>query len=171
MDYPDYRDVAYMEIVPDPRNATRPVVISQGTRGPRPVSVAPVPHTVASSAPYMYPQYPTGQSAMWWGYPTNPNYAVPQPQSNLGTILSGFGDLGTLVNIVAQAFAAFLPLPAAPDPHDSTDNDMISSNTLANSVNLIKYQNALAQFARRDQQILTLGSVVKELLKRPGTVG
>jgi hypothetical protein len=168
MDYPDYRDVAYMDLE---RNAARPVVISHGTRGPRPVGMATAPQTVAGGTPYVYPQYPAAQSAYWYGYPTNPNYVVPQPQSNLGTILSGFGDLGTLVNIVAQAFAAFLPLPAAPDPHDSTDNDLISTNTLANSVNLIKYQNALAQFARRDQQILTLGSVIKELLKRPGTVG
>jgi hypothetical protein len=167
--------MAYEEIVYlDERNATsaRPVVISHGTRGPRPVAVASPQQVVASAAPggsYMYPQYPTAQSPYW--YPTNPNYVIPQPQSNLGTILAGFGDLGTLANIVAQAFAAFLPLPAAPDPHDSTDNDTIMANTHANSVNLIKYQNALAQFARRDQQILTLGNVIKELLKRPGTVG
>ena len=39
-----------------------------------------------------------------------------------------------------------------------------------NSSNLIRYQNALAMFARRDQQILTLGSVLKELFKRPSVV-
>lgn len=170
MDYSDYRDVAYMDLS-DGRNATRPIVISHGTRGPRPVGMATAPQVVgpvAGSGSYVYPQYAAAQS--YW-YPATPNYVVPQPQSNLGTILSGFGDLGTLVNIVAQAFAAFLPLPAAPDPHDSTDNDTMTASTLANSVNLIKYQNALAQFARRDQQILTLGSVIKELLKRPGTVG
>lgn len=166
----EYEDVYYMNT--DGRNATRPVVITHGARSPRPTAIAPAP-MVASNMPasYVYPQAPM-QSSIW--YPTpNSSYVVPQvvPQSNLATILGGFGDLGTLVNIVAQAFAAFLPLPAAPDTHDSNDNDTIAQNTLANSVNLIRYQNALAQFARRDQQILTLGSVVKELLKRPGLVG
>jgi hypothetical protein len=177
----DYEDVVYV----DGRNAvTRPVVITQGTRPPRPPTTgfAPSPREVAmaTGAPYQY-QYPVSQAAYygpaampsWASYPMNPGYAYPPvaPSSNLASILGGFGDIGSLANIVAQAFAAFLPLPASPTPQDGTDNDTIATNTLANSSNLIRYQNALAQFARRDQQILTLGSVLKELFKRPGPVG
>jgi hypothetical protein len=89
--------------------------------------------------------------------------------SNLSTILGGFGDVGSLANIIAQVFAALLPLPVAPTPQDSGDSDQ-ATNAAVNSSNMIRYQNALALFARRDQQILTLGSVLKELFKRPGTV-
>lgn len=184
----DYENVVYLDNgggYIDGRNATRPVVISHGTRGPRPTAIVPAaaaaPSTSMTAAPYQYP-YPVSQPAYygpatmpqgWAGYPMNPGYVFPPvaPPSNLASILGGFGDIGSLANIVAQAFAAFLPLPASPTPQDGTDNDSIAQNTLANSSNLIRYQNALAQFARRDQQILTLGSVLKELFKRPGLVG
>jgi len=182
----DYENVFYMDGSGggyiDGRNAARPVVISHsGTRLPARTTAIPAPAAAASMgtmthAPYQY-QYPMSQPAFyntaWAGYPANPQYVVPQvaPPSNLASILGGFGDIGTLANIIAQAFAAFLPLPASPAPQDNTDNDSIAQSTLANSSNLIRYQNALAQFARRDQQILTLGSVLKELFKRPGVVG
>jgi len=106
----------------------------------------------------------------WTGYPLQPPYIMPPvaPTSNLATILGGFGDLGSLASVIAQVVAALLPLPAAPTPQDIAEND--ASNAAVNSSNLIRYQNALALFARRDQQILTLGSVLKELLKRPGMV-
>jgi hypothetical protein len=92
-----------------------------------------------------------------------PPVAAP---SNLATILGGFGDIGSLANLVAQVFAALLPLPASPPPQENNDSDS-ATNAAVNSSNLIRYQNALALFARRDQQILTLGSVLKELFKRP----
>lgn len=120
----------------------------------------------------MYPNTTWSPSSSWAGYPVQPPYIMPPvvaPPSNLATILGGFGDIGTLANIVAQAFAAFLPLPAAPAPQDGTDTDQ-ATNAAVNSSNMIRYQNALALFARRDQQILTLGSILKELFKRPGTV-
>ena len=108
--------------------------------------------------------------AGFWGTGT-PGYVYPPmipPSSNLASILGGFGDLGSLASIAAQIFAAFLPLPAAPTPQDSTNDSDSATNAAVNSSNLIRYQNALANFARRDQQILTVGSVLKELLKRPG---
>jgi hypothetical protein len=96
---------------------------------------------------------------------------VVAPPNNLASILGGFGDIGSLANIVAQAFAALLPLPAAPTPADGTGTDGDpATNASVNSSNLIRYQSALAQFARRDQQILTLGSVLKELFRRPCSV-
>src|SRR5262249_30877097 len=110
-------------------------------------------------------------STGWAGYPVQPGYVMPPmaPPSNLATILGGFGDIGSLANIIAQVLAALLPLPAAPTPQDGNESDS-ATNAAVNSSTLIRYQNALALFARRDQQILTLGSVLKELFKRPGTV-
>jgi hypothetical protein len=72
-------------------------------------------------------------------------------------------------NIVAQVFAALMPLPNAPTPQDNTEGRP-EVDAAVNSSNMIRYQNALALFAKRDQQILTLGSVLKELFKRPGVV-
>jgi hypothetical protein len=188
----DYENVYYV----DGRNATvTPArdhrVISGGpVTSPVPVTRIVTPTTVGwasnpnpNSTPYQYPApsyygptpYPT---AAWnpsinWGYPTQPPYVVPPvmaPPSNLATILGGFGDVGTLANIVAQAIAAFLPLPAAPNPQDATGSEDAATSAATNSSNLIRYQNALAMFARRDQQILTLGSVLKELFRRPASV-
>lgn len=176
----DFDDVYYI----DSRNA--PAVVDHRTRvpatrttvvsTPRIPAVAPAPSTV----PYQYP-YPQsayyGNPAVPQGYgfaryPLNPQYVFPSqiaPSSNLASILGGFGDIGVLSSLVAQAVAAFLPLPNAPTPQDNNDSDP-SSNAAINSSNLIRYQSALAQFARRDQQILALGSVLKELFRRPGTM-
>jgi len=189
----DYENVYYV----DGRNATVTPgrdhrVITSPVISPGPVTrvMTPATNNVAwtsnpnpSSAPYQYPPpsyygptpYPT---AAWnpsinWGYPVQPPYVVPPvmaPPSNLATILGGFGDVGTLANIVAQAIAAFLPLPAAPNPQDATGSEDAATSAATNSSNLIRYQNALAMFARRDQQILTLGSVLKELFRRPASV-
>lgn len=181
----DYENVYYI----DGRNAV--VDHRPGVRvPPRPptivTSMAPAstytPATAATtwvppSVPYQYPQPGYAPASLvppgWAGYPLNPPYVVPTPlpPNNLASILGGFGDVGSLANILAQVVAAFLPLPAAPTPQDTTDNDNVNVAAAVNSSNLIRYQNALALFARRDQQILTLGSVLKELFKRPGTIG
>jgi hypothetical protein len=179
----DYEQVYY--VTDDGRNARAPVVIDR-MRVPRPTSVitsappaAPIgmwPPTAAASYQYPQPSFlgPAMMPQGWIGYPTQPGYVVPPPVtpgSNLATILGGFGDVGTLANILAQVFAALLPLPAAPTPQDnSTSENDPAANAMVNSSNLIRYQSALALFARRDQQILTLGSVLKELFKRPGMV-
>ena len=179
----DYEQVYY--VTDDGRNARAPVVVERTRMPSRTTGVitsAPTsaigPWTPTMGATYQYPQ-PTfigpGVPQSWVGYPVQPPYVMPPqmtPGSNLATILGGFGDVGTLANILAQVFAALLPLPAAPTPQDNsnTENDP-ANNAMVNSSNLIRYQSALALFARRDQQILTLGSVLKELFKRAGTVG
>jgi len=187
----EYENVYYV----DGRNAT-PATSRDHRIWTNPVSTAPVTTRVVtpattnvgwtspvSSAPYQYPPpgyygptpYPnaTWNPSVNWGYPVQPPYVMPPvaaPPSNLATILGGFGDVGTLANIVAQAIAAFLPLPSAPNPQDATGSEDAASSAATNSSNLIRYQNALAMFARRDQQILTLGSVLKELFRRPSSV-
>jgi|SRR5215510_1057855 len=180
----DYENVYYVEnrnatpVVVDHRTGQRVPVRSNIVPAAAPAAAAPTTVGWASSAtPYQYPapSYygPAVMPNSWTGYPVQPPYIMPpvvSPMSNLASILGGFGDIGTLANIVAQAFAAFLPLPAAPTPQDGTDVESASANAAVNSSNLIRYQNALALFARRDQQILTLGSILKELFKRPGLV-
>jgi hypothetical protein len=170
----DYEDVYYVE-----RNA--PIVRDRRVRIPArpatllpaaPPAAAPAAAVATSVGPYQYaqPGFITQAVPQGWGYPINPPYVVPMPANNLASILGGFGDIGTLANIVAQVFAAFLPLPAAPTPQDTEDNDSRSEAAMINSANLIRYQSALALFAKRDQQVLTLGSVLKELFKRPNAV-
>lgn len=144
--------------------------------------------TSQPAAPYQYPAasyygptaYPAANfygpnaypASSWTGYPVQPPYINPPvpPPNNLATILGGFGDVGTLANILAQAVAAFLPLPAAPSPQDGTGDGDAAMSAAVNSSNLIRYQNALALYAKRDQQILSFGSILRELFKRPGTV-
>jgi hypothetical protein len=185
----DYENVYYV----DGRNATptpgrdHRVITSQvpvSTRVVTPAGASVGWTTSPSATPYQYPAAPSYYgptmypNASWnpnlnWGYPVQPPYVMPPvmaPPNNLATILGGFGDIGTLANIVAQAFAALLPLPVAPTPQDSTGDGDAATSAATNSSNLIRYQNALALFARRDQQILTLGSVLKELFRRPGSV-
>ena len=178
----DYEEVYY--VTDDGRNARAPVVVDRRRVPPRTTSVitsappaAPLGTFAPATMPYQYPQSGYSQAVVpqsWIGYPTQPVYAVPPtvaPGSNLASILGGFGDIGTLANIVAQVFAAFLPLPNAPTPQDSSNTEGSPSvDAAVNSGNLIRYQSALALFAKRDQQILTLGSVLKELFKRPGVV-
>ncbi len=62
---------------------------------------------------------------------------------------------GQLVDLVAQIFAALIPLPGAPVATDSAATDV---------GNLILYQSALASYAKRDEQVRTLGNLVTKLI-------
>ena len=80
-------------------------------------------------------------------------YATP-PQTAAATLL-GKVTAGQLIDLVAQIFAALMPLPAAPVATDSVSTDV---------GNLILYQGALAQYAKRDEQVRTLGNLVTKLV-------
>ena len=56
---------------------------------------------------------------------------------------------GQLAELVAQIFAALMPLPAAPVATADAGTDV---------GNLILYQGSLAQYAQRDEQVRTLGN-------------
>jgi hypothetical protein len=180
----DYEDVFYTY---DGRNADRisardhrrfvgrpaPVAVAAAPAA-APIAAAPMvaaPVGAAMVPQYNYATFPNAWGTSMLGYPLNPPYVMPT-QTNLSSILGGFGDIGTLASIAAQIFAALMPLPNPPTPQDATDGNTQSTshNAMINSANLIRYQSALADFARRDQQILTIGSVLKELLKRPGGI-
>ena len=81
-------------------------------------------------------------------------YANP-PQSALAQNIFGRVTGGQLVDLVAQIFAALMPLPAAPVATDSAATDV---------GNLILYQSALASYAKRDEQVRTLGNLVTKLI-------
>ena len=94
-----------------------------------------------------------------------PQYA-PQPQviyaqgPGLGVGIGGssvFGKMttGQVIDMVAQIFAALMPLPAAPTATADASTDV---------GNLITYQGSLAQYAKRDEQVRTLGNLITKLV-------
>lgn len=161
----DYADIYFV----DGRNATvdhrtgQPgrVVVGQPGHGVRTVISQP-PHPYAQ--PQMYGQAqmyaPPGygpQGPGYWG----PNGWVPQgapgygPQGPLGQSLLGRISTGQLIDMVAQIFVALMPLPGAP---------VATSDAATDIGNSILYQSSLASYAKRDEQVRTLGSLVAKLV-------
>ena len=70
---------------------------------------------------------------------------------------SVFGRLttGQVIDMVAQIFAALMPLPAAP---------VATADAATDISNLITYNGSLAQYAKRDEQVRTLGNLVTKLV-------
>jgi hypothetical protein len=167
----DEADIYYV----DTRNAEPIVVTRTGPQGQQfigPGAVqgfvgTPVPMGVSSSR-YGRPTrvlvphaVPGNRYAMQQG-----TYPSPYMVGSGGAFGTGFGAgmggglLGNmtpavLVDVIAQAFAAFMTLPTAPNPTSDPTTDV---------PNLITYQTALAQYAKRDEQIRTLGNLVTKLL-------
>jgi hypothetical protein len=131
----------------DTRNADHRTV-QHGTVGPGRTGTG-VRTVVAQPAraygPPAYGAAPYGQPQIIYG-------AVPQTAaSNLFGRMTG----GQLVDLVAQIFAALMPLPTAPTATADSATDV---------GNLILYQGALASYAKRDEQVRTLGNIVTKLL-------
>jgi len=93
-------------------------------------------------------------------------YASQQPQviyanaPGMGVGIGGssvFGRMSTgqVIDMVAQIFAALMPLPAQPVATKDASTDV---------GNLILFQGSLAQYAKRDEQIRTLGNLVTKLV-------
>ena len=80
-------------------------------------------------------------------------YQAPQPSATAAL----FGKLttGQVVDMVAQLFAMLQTLPSAPVATRDAGTDV---------ANLIMYQGALAQHAKRDEQVRTLGSLVGKVM-------
>lgn len=146
----DYAQIYWL----DPRNAD-----SRDHRGPggssggwRPGPVirpTTAPAGVRYPAPAVYS--PPGYPQPWVTQPVVQPVAVMQP----GTMLGGFS-IGQIVDIAAQVLAALAPLPAAP---------VATSDASTDVGNLILYQSAITQHAKRDEQLRTLGSVISKLVK------
>jgi hypothetical protein len=161
----DEADIYYV----DTRNA-EPIVVSrtgpQGQQfiGPGAQTFSGMPMTTSRTV-YGRPQRVLVPHAVpgnrfagaYSGYP-NPYMTGAAGGFGAGLGMGGlFGGMSTgqLIDLVAQVFAAVMPLPAAPNPTSDPTTDV---------PNLITYQQSLAQYEKRDEQIRTLGSVVTKLL-------
>lgn len=104
------------------------------------------------------PAYPAGYPAGYPSpYPTYPGQAFPQMypgQTALGNLFGGM-PVGQILDLVATAFAALAPLPTAP---------LATKDTVTDVGNLMLYQGALAEHAKRDERIRTIGSLVGKLV-------
>ena len=139
----DESDIYYV----DTRNADhRTGASSSGGSWFRPVQ--PVRTMVAQPA-RVYGPAPVVAS----GYMTANGWV--NPQAPVGSSLLGQITTGQIVDLVAQIFAALMPLPAAP---------VATSEAATDVGNLILYQGSLAQYAKRDEQVRTLGNLVTKLV-------
>jgi hypothetical protein len=150
----EYADIYYV----DARNAVtdhrRPAAGGGVVRPGFPVStptravVVPPPGArppvYGGQAPIVYQQ-----PAVPVGYPT-----VAYPQSPFAGLFARV-TTGQLIEMIVQGFAAIQSLPAAPTATD---------NARDNIENLVLYQTALAQHAKRDEQLRTIGSIVSKLV-------
>lgn len=95
-------------------------------------------------------------------YPTAPTYPVQAmpgyaPQAPVVVRQKRILDMpaGEVLALAAQAFAALQPLPNAPSAIGKADDD---------AANLVTYQAALANHAKRDEQLRTIGALLAKLL-------
>lgn len=138
----DYSQIEFVEA----RNAPNVVVQQRGPNGST--------HTIG---------YPGSGSRTFYAQPRYPqhHYAYAQPGFGVGLGVGAgagmFGRMttGQVIDMVAQIFAALMPLPAAPSVTSDADTD---------SGNAILYQSALAQYAKRDEQVRTLGNLIVKLV-------
>jgi hypothetical protein len=96
-------------------------------------------------------RHPSSDFAEW--FDRRPTQVVVQQPGK--TLLGGFA-IGELIEMATQAFAALQSLPTPPTAQGSMDIDV---------ENLVTYQTALANHAKRDEQVRTLGSLVGRLLR------
>jgi hypothetical protein len=89
-----------------------------------------------------------------YGSYAQPMYYAPQASSPVAAL---FGRLttGDVIELLAQAFAALQSLPSAPVATKDAGTDV---------GNLILFQGALAQHAKRDEQLRTIGHLVAKLV-------
>ena len=143
----DYADIYYVDthnapVVRDNRpGSTRGPTWMPGRRPFIPAQTVYVPPTRQPMAPYSQPPQVI--------------YTAPPPMQATAATLLGKLTTGQIVEMVAQIFAALQSLPGAP----------VATRDVGTDVgNLILYQGALAQHAKRDEQVRTLGSLVARLV-------
>lgn len=135
----DYSQIEFVEARNAPNNAPT-VVLTQHVPG------ASLP--AGGRAIIAHPRHPQQHALM---------YANPGVGVGVGTAAGVFGRLttGQVIDMVAQIFAALMPLPAAPNVTNDANTD---------AGNTILYQSALAQYAKRDEQVRTLGNLIVKLV-------
>jgi hypothetical protein len=140
-------DVMYVD---DERNAdhrARPPMGRSPVPGRRTVVVPPNRNpTVIYSAPGAGQTFASSPQVMYQPSP----FGQPSLASRFGMTM------GELLDTGLQIFAAINGLPAAPVSQGETGVD---------TENLVIYQTALANHAKRDEQLRTLGSLLVRILK------
>ena len=130
----------------DPRNAPM-----DHRRAPAP----PMPRMPPAQNIYMQPAPPRPMYYQPLPAPVAAPAIAPAPPANGAAALLGKLTTGQVVEMVAQIFAALQPLPAAP----------IATKEVATDINnLMLYQGALAQHAKRDEQVRTAGYLLSRLV-------
>src|SRR5688572_5696733 len=155
----EYADIYYVDenrnaVTRDHRTDNRPGTPWRPNQPSRTVYVAPpVRHQAPVAAPMIYPQQQFFAAQPQLMY--QPGYPQGFPPQSTAAALFGKLTTGQIVEMVAQAFAALQTLPGAPVATRETSTDI---------ANLILFQNALAQHAKRDEQVRTLGCLVAKLV-------
>ena len=149
-----YEDIYYID---DARNASRDHRAQGGTVAAGGIRPGIVPVRPARTLVVQPPAPAGGYRPMY--APQAPMVYAQQPimigePSPTASSLLGRLTIAQLIEIAAQAFAALQSLPPAPNPTHETGT---------NVQNLILYQTALAQHAKRDEQVRTLGALVAKL--------
>jgi hypothetical protein len=134
----EYGEIQFVE-----RNAVVVEGRPAGDRG------RPAGRTFVAQPSHRYPQ-PYGQQPQVI-YASAPGMGVGLG----GGSLFGRMTTGNLIDMVAQIFAALMPLPAQPVATADVGTDV---------GNLMLYQGSLAQYAKRDEQIRTLGNLVTKMV-------
>ena len=88
-------------------------------------------------------------------YGRQPNVIYANGSGIGGSNLFGAMTTGQMIGLLAEVFATLMPLPAQP---------VATSDTTTDVGNLILFQGSLAQYAKRDEQIRTLGNLVTKLV-------
>jgi hypothetical protein len=142
-------------IVVPPTATSRVGWVQPATSYPNTVYGQPPPYAQPPVwQPPGYGQPPYGQS---WMYGQPPVYGQPPFPGALGTLGALFGgiNIGQVIDLVGQGFAALKALPAAPSSTGEVTTDV---------ANLTLYQRALAEHGKLDEQIRTGVHIVAKLL-------
>lgn len=132
-----------------PGTPTRAVVMPAATTSrvgwAQPATIYPST-TTAYGQPMPYAQAPI--------YAQPPVYGQPPFLGTLGALFGGI-NIGQVIDLVGQGFAALKALPSAPSSTGDVGTDV---------ANLTLYQRALAEHAKLDEQIRTGVHIVAKLL-------
>ena len=149
-------DVYYV----DTRNADHRVNVVRPAPPARAIVVPPTPSRVGWAQPAtVYPNATTlyGQPTAYAQapiYAQPPVYGQPPFLGMLGTLFGGI-NIGQVIDLVGQGFAALKALPTAPTSTGDVATDV---------ANLTLYQRALAEHGKLDEQIRTGVHIVAKLL-------
>jgi len=148
---------------------TRPGYVAPPSSGSRAVGWTTPTATASYAGPANYagPAYTQPATTMslapsgFWGggqpvYLPPPTWGWGQP-GTLGGLFSGLNgvNIGTLVDLIGQGFAAIRSLPTPPTASGDSGTDV---------ANLTLYQQALAEHGKTDEQIRTAVHIIGKLL-------